>query len=117
MSGKIILDTNIVLYLLGGKLDPDTLPEGEFHISFITEMESLCYEMPAGEEERIREFLKSIEIIELNTAIKLKAIDIRKMYRVKLPDAIICATAYDLQGVLVTADEQLKKVGGSVLHL
>ncbi len=116
MNGNNILDTNIVLYLLAGKLDLNSLPEGEFCISFITEMELLCYEMPHDEEQKVRVFLNSIEIVELNSRIKQKAIEIRRKYRIKLPDAIICATAFDLGGSLVTADEQLKKVARLILQ-
>ncbi len=39
---KRVLDTNAILYLLGGKL-AGTLPVGEYFISLISEMELLSY--------------------------------------------------------------------------
>ena len=44
MSGnKYLLDTNIILYVLGGKLPSNELPKGKFIISFINELELLSY--------------------------------------------------------------------------
>ena len=44
MNGaRYILDTNVVLYILGGRLKPEDIPEGSYSISFITELELLCY--------------------------------------------------------------------------
>jgi hypothetical protein len=44
---KRVLDTNAILYLLGGKL-AYPLPEGQYFISIISEMELLSY--PSLEE-------------------------------------------------------------------
>lgn len=38
----VVLDTNIVLYLLGGRL-ANPLPKAQYFISVITEMELLSY--------------------------------------------------------------------------
>ncbi len=44
MNGdKYLLDTNILLYLMGKKITAKNLPEGDFYISFITELETLSY--------------------------------------------------------------------------
>ncbi|MCF0056736.1 PIN domain-containing protein [Dyadobacter sp. CY356] len=51
--------------------------------------------------------------IELNKDIKLKTADIRKNYRIKLPDAVIAATAimYDLS--LITHNyKDFENIGG-----
>jgi len=42
-GARFILDTNIILLVLGGKLDPSALPKGEYSISFVTELELLGY--------------------------------------------------------------------------
>jgi len=58
-------------------------------------MELLSYPMIMPDDENIlRNFLNSIDIIEMNDVIKEKAISLRKEYHLKLPEAIICATAY-----------------------
>ncbi len=112
MNGSLILlDTNIVLYLLGNKFELEKVPEGKYCISFITEMELLSYPMLKDSDEKvIRNFLKSIDIVEMNDVIKEKAISLRKKYNLKLPDAIICSTAYTENALLLTNDVQLKKI-------
>ena len=48
-----ILDTNIALYFLGGLLR-DPLPEGQYFVSTITEMELLSYSnLQSNEEQKI----------------------------------------------------------------
>ena len=46
----------------------------------------------------MQQFIHSTIVIELEKSIRWKAADLRKTYRIKLPDAIIAATAlvYDL---------------------
>ncbi len=112
MNGKIVLlDTNIVLYLIGGKLKYSNFPEGKYCISVITELELLSFpKLTKAESSKIIKFLNEIDIIELNSTIKNETISFRKKYGIKLPDAIICATAKYLKASLFTCDKQLKKV-------
>ena len=107
-----LLDTNVALYLLGGRL-AEPLPDGDFGISVITEMELLAYPtLTAEEEERVRQFIARLSICELTPAVRLRAIALRRAERLKLPDAIICATAIE-QGVeLWTNDTRLANVNG-----
>ena len=112
MSGNnVILDTNIVLYILGGKYDVSNLPEGNCIISFVTEIELLSYPLLNLQEERkIKNFLDNIDVVGIDQKIKEKTIHFRKKYKLKIPDAIVCATSYCKRGVLVTKDKDLKKV-------
>lgn len=112
MSGnKILLDTNAVLYFLGGKLKANTLPAGNFIISFINELELLSYpNLSKSEENKIEEFIHSIDVLDMNTLIKQETIILRKKYRIKLPDAIICATALVHEASLLTLDNNLSKI-------
>ncbi|MBM4166493.1 MAG: type II toxin-antitoxin system VapC family toxin [Ignavibacteria bacterium] len=112
MSGNnILLDTNAVLYALGGKLDLETIPDGVFSISFVTELELLSYpKLTKENEELIEQFLSDIEIIEMNQEIKRETIHLRKNHKLKLPDALICATSLYKDATLLTYDKKLKKV-------
>ncbi len=112
MSGnKFLLDTNIVLYLLGGKIEINNLPEGEFILSFINELELLSYpEINKTEEEKIENFIKDIEVIGYDDDIKENTIRLRKEFKLKLPDAIVCATAYLNKASLITHDSHLAKI-------
>lgn len=103
----IVLDTNAVLYFLAGRL-ADGLPPGAVCVSVITEMELLSYPaLNAADEAAIRAFLHDVTILELNRDIKTSAIALRRQSRLKLPDAIIAATAQHLQAVLLTNDLKL----------
>ncbi|BDI17177.1 hypothetical protein ANSO36C_29790 [Nostoc cf. commune SO-36] len=100
----IFLDTNVVLYFLGGRL-VNPLPSGQYFISVITEIELLSYPSLSLEEERqIIDFLNKITIIGIDSNIKNLTIAFRKQYKLRLPDAIIAATVKSLNATLFTND-------------
>jgi len=109
MNGKeILIDTNIVLYLLKGN---DTLVEmlqgKEPYLSFITELELVGFQgVSSKEEKQINELLNDCLIVSLNSSIKKEYVELRKKYRLKLADAIIAATAITLNIPLITSDKQ-----------
>lgn len=105
-----VLDTNIALYYLGGRL-LDPLPGGLYYTSIITEMELLSYpNLNPAEEQQIQNFLAQIFVIGIDESIKNTAIALRKQYRLKLPDAIITATAQSLNALLLTNDLKISSV-------
>ena len=109
MAVKRVLDTNAALYILAGKV-VEPLPDAEYFLSFVTEMELLSYAGLAEETtQQIRDLLADISLV-INDDIKSAAIDLRRAYRLKLPDAIICATAMMLNAELVTHDAKLSIV-------
>jgi predicted nucleic acid-binding protein len=104
---RFLLDTNAVLYLLGGRL-AQPLPDGSYCLSVISELELLAYpDLTPSEEAHIKAFLQDITIVELNSTVKSHAIDLRKQYRLKLPDALIVATALACNATLLTNDQRL----------
>ena len=115
-NNSILVDTNIVLYLLSGdKTIATLLNDKDVYISFITEMELLSYKkLTASEEIKIKNFILDISIIEMNSAIKIKAIQIRKENAIKLPDSIIAATAEHINIPLLTSDEGFKKINSLI---
>lgn len=105
-----VLDTNVVLYLLGGRLTKP-LPSGTFAVSVITEMELLSYpSLTEAEAIRIRTFLNQVSVIGIEEDVKNYAIALRQKYRLKLPDAIVVATAVSLNAILLSNDVQLNRV-------
>jgi predicted nucleic acid-binding protein len=107
---SFVLDTNIALYHLGGQLQ-NNLATGQYFVSVITEMELLSYpSLTTAEEQKIRQFLAQLQILDLAESIKQTAINLRKQNRLKLPDAIIAATALDLNATLLTNDLKLTQV-------
>jgi predicted nucleic acid-binding protein len=113
MNGnKLFIDTNICIYLLNGDTDIANLLDGRhIHISFITEIELYAYysDNPAA-NKALDEFSSSVTIIEMDEFIKYKTIKIRKSNKLKIPDAIIAASALSLDMPLISADKGMKRV-------
>ena len=104
---KSVRDTNAILYLLGGKL-AEPLPTGQYFISVISEIELLSYpHMNESAQSGIEGFLSEITIIGLSEQVKKLAIRLRREHQLKLPDAIVAATALSLGATLVTNDAKL----------
>jgi predicted nucleic acid-binding protein len=113
MNGtNILLDTNIVLYLLNGEetLIP-LLDEKNLFLSFITQLELLGNRhINTGDILKIKQFISECTVIDITPAIKELVITIRQKYNVKLPDSIILATSLWLNMPLITADQDFKKI-------
>ena len=107
-----IIDTNILIYILQGNPKVRYFAQEEgLGISCITEMEVLGkYQISTLEKQIIDRFLNRCYIFEINTQIKQLAINIKQQKRMKLPDAIIAATAIKNKVILVTADKDFEKV-------
>jgi predicted nucleic acid-binding protein len=79
----------------------------------ITEIELLSYpSLTPDEETQIRDFLTKITVVGIESNIKEVAITLRKQYRLRLPDAIIAATAQSLNATLFTNDVRLANLAG-----
>ena len=109
-----LLDTNVALYLLGGRL-AKPMPAGKYAISVITEMELLAWpSLTTEDEKKVRDFIARLTVYELTPSIRNQAVQLRRAERLKLPDAIVCATALEFGEELWTNDEALMKVPGLV---
>jgi predicted nucleic acid-binding protein len=101
---KAVFDTNILVDYLGGS----EAARGELAryrvrlISSITAIELMAGARDAREEAAIRGLLSSFEILDLSAEIAQEAIVIRKELRLKIPDAIVYATART-QGCLLVS--------------
>ena len=113
MNGNsFLIDTNIILYLLGGNQTVfDILYEHDLYVSFISQLELLSYRnINNAEEIRIKRFISDCSLIDINESIKQNVITIRKQVSLKLPDCIIAATAMHLGIPLLTADKNFKQL-------
>ncbi|NUQ22446.1 MAG: type II toxin-antitoxin system VapC family toxin [Saprospiraceae bacterium] len=107
---KYLWDTNTAIYYLQQQFPASAeefmdviIAESTPCISAITEIELLCWKATTERDaEVLKKFIDSILIIELEQPIKLKTADIRKEHKIKLPDAIIAATATVYNLTLVT---------------
>ena len=120
MSGNsFIIDTNIILYILSGNKELAKLINNkEIFVSFITELELLGYKGISKEDKQIiTNFLQDCKIIDINKSIKKITLKIKQKDNIKLPDAIIAATANFLNLPLITADKGFKKIQELNLNL
>ena len=108
MNGKILLDTNAIIYALNDGL---ILPQSDYCISIITEMELFSYpKLTDTEHQNITRLLNYFQILNITDEVKNKTIEIRKNYGIKLPDSIICATVLINKATLISNDKQLSKI-------
>jgi predicted nucleic acid-binding protein len=100
---KALFDTNILIDFLNAVSEArDELGRySEKAISIITWMEVMIG-THAEVESRTRAFLDSFTVVELQSAIAERAVDLRRHHRMKLPDAIIWASADIHSMVLIT---------------
>jgi PIN domain. len=106
-----IADTNALLYLLSGNPCMKPYLSRYIGLSVISEMELLSFSgITAFEEKRIRSLIQDCLVLFLTENVKNKTIALRRAYKIKLPDAIIAATAIENKLQLITADKGLKKI-------
>lgn len=112
MNGSLMLDTNVIIYSLGGNTAvTKQINNHEHFISEITEIELLGFHgLSVTDEKILNDYLAQVRIISLNASIKKIAIDIRREYKLKTVDAIIAAGAIYFDLPLVTADKTFKKI-------
>jgi predicted nucleic acid-binding protein len=110
MKLDYLIDTNILISLFNQEL-VQPIPSGDIGYSIITMIEVLSLKGLSSEAEvLIRSSLEYLVQVSLNAVIVEKTIQLRKQYRVKVPDAIIVASAWDCKAVLITNDRQLSKI-------
>jgi len=102
---KALFDTNILIDYLNAV--PEARAELSLHsdkaISIVTWMEVMVGAAP-DLEAPTGDFLSGFEIIGLDERIAARAVDLRRRHRIKLPDAVIWASARDRAMLLVTRD-------------
>ena len=112
--GMIVLDSNIIIYLSKNKLLIDDIFQDEneqYAISIITYMEILGYDFKNVKEENIiKAIIAQLNTIFIDSKIADKVIELKKRYKIKMPDAIICATNIANDAILITNDKRLKVV-------
>lgn len=100
MGTKFLIDTSVVVKYLQEELTSnamsfmDNVMETDNRISFITKIELLVWKPSGYEDIKVREtYIKQTEIEYIDDSIINKAIYFRKETNIKLPDAVIAATA------------------------
>ena len=101
-----LFDSNVLIYVLNRYNDAaleflSSTPINSRAISMITWMEVLAG-ATAPDVDETRRFLNDFQLVELTKEIAETTVSIRRSMRLKLPDAIIYATAITTGRTLVT---------------
>ena len=113
MNGSsLLVDTNIVILTLGGSKRLAEYVEGrKLFLSVNTEIEALSYPgLTTAGRHSVAAYLSRCTKFGLSEKVKNETIGIRAKYKVKLPDAIIAATAVVYGLPLLTADAGFVKL-------
>ena len=83
-------------------------------ISILSQIEFLAFPNLSENDGRIfQKFSEAVDVVGLDRterALIDRIVSLRIQYRLKLPDAIIAATAFERGAILITDDRQLRKL-------
>ena len=105
---KYLIDSNAVIDYLGNKFSViglqfmnavvDNVPT----VSVITKIEVLGFSAPLKHYMLLTSFMEDATVIDLTPPVVNQSIELRKLYKIKLPDAIIAATSMVHDLTLIT---------------
>jgi predicted nucleic acid-binding protein len=107
-----VFDSNILIYHLNDALPPSVFNQAESWIadgaviSVMSRIEVLGYPQTVDQLEQAMRLFAYFEEIPLHEPIVQRTITLRQQYRIRLPDALIAATALDCGFPLVTRNTQ-----------
>lgn len=117
MEKRFLIDTSAVIKFLNESFSIksleflDEILDKECIISFITQIELLAWDQNQDSIEIIKEFIFNSEVLGFDQSIIERTIEIRKKSKIKLPDALIAATAIEYNLILIADnDKDFKKV-------
>ena len=116
MGIRLFLDTNAIIALLRENVEviEEVDKADDLFISVINELEFKSYSnLSFHDKQLFDDFASHVTVFDLpasHISFKNKIIDIRVAYSLKLPDAIIAASAILNHAILITADTDFKKV-------
>jgi hypothetical protein len=112
MNGiNYLVDTNFLIHL--SEEDKIVIPflDDNISISYITELELLgVFSISKEQLKNAQNLINDCIVLEMNSQIKQKVISLKQSYKIKLPDAIIAATAIVYNLPFITSDADFKKI-------
>jgi predicted nucleic acid-binding protein len=117
MGTGYLIDTNVIIGYLDGKIENngmsfmhpiiDKIP----NVSVINKIEILRFNSSDNDYKTLLDFIKSSNVFSLNEGIVERTISICRVNKIKLPDAIIAATAIVNNLTLITRNtSDFKKI-------
>jgi hypothetical protein len=99
MGMNMLVDSNEIIDYVSNRIPEksakqlDNYFNSNFSVSIISKIEVLGFNTLDYEMEQLESFIQLSSIVYMDEAVADKTIEIRRMKRIKLPDAIIAATA------------------------
>jgi predicted nucleic acid-binding protein len=116
---RYLIDTNVVVDYLGRKLPEegmllmDDVIDAVPNVSVITKIEVLGFNTPDEYYDLLVSFMGDAFIFDLSEGVINECINLRRLYKIKLPDAIIAATAIYHNLILITRNvKDFSRVNG-----
>jgi len=113
---RYLLDTNAIIALLHDHNELRQLLQDAawVGISIISQIEFLVFAgLTEADRQIFNEFVQRVEVVWIEATLPQiidLTIELRQQYRLRIPDAIIVATAIQYEAKLVTADAQLQNI-------
>src|SRR5690606_23918427 len=119
MGERYLLDSNTIIDYIGELIPEkaaivlDRFFDEELHVSVISRIEVLGYNGKSSDMRKLDGFLAMATILYVDQDIADKTIAIRKLHKIKLPDAIIAATALVFDFTLISRNlSDFKRISG-----
>lgn len=113
MEERFLIDTSAIIKYLNGVLPAhgltflDNIAANELIISFVSEIELQSWDPVNPDDLNVyRQFISQCTIVGVDAAIIEETINIRRSFKLKLPDALIAATAIINDLVLVADNDK-----------
>ncbi len=111
MAQGYLIDTNVVIDYMSERFSNsaldflDNIVNTSFYLSIINKIEILGFKnLSSNEEKQFQSLIRASNIILLNDDIVDETIALRKKYSIKLPDAVIAASAISINAILITGN-------------
>jgi predicted nucleic acid-binding protein len=122
MEQRLLADSNTIIDYVGNRLPEqsaswlDSHLNKVFSVSIISKIEVLGFNAENDDLLQLSSFIQLGKLIELDELIADKTIELRRKKKIKLPDAIIAASAIIHELALVTHNRtDFKNIDGLVL--
>jgi predicted nucleic acid-binding protein len=119
MGMNMLVDSNVIIDYVSNRIPEksakqlDNYFNSNFSVSIISKIEVLGFNTLDYELEQLESFIQLSSIVYIDEAVADKTIEIRRMKRIKLPDAIIAATALVKNCILLSHNPtDFKKIEG-----
>jgi predicted nucleic acid-binding protein len=99
MGMNMLVDSNVIIDYVSNRIPEKSAKQldiyfnSNFSVSIVSKIEVLGFKTQEYELEQLESFIQLSSIVYIDEAVADKTIEIRRMKRIKLPDAIIAATA------------------------